>query len=106
MGYAGNTGDNSNSYNYKKSYENNSNDVSQVYSKLTNPPNAMNSSSKSNQYTYYNGSSEETSKFSLSHEPIIVRMDGQSNNNMGYGPYGTLKTSEKYFNNVSLLLNY
>jgi len=60
-----------------------------------------------NNYTYYNGSLDKSSKFAMSSEPIVVRMDNNTLNrsqtstiNVSYGPYGSLKPSEVFFNQL------
>ncbi|ORX52888.1 hypothetical protein BCR36DRAFT_349495 [Piromyces finnis] len=95
MGFIGNTGNSSNQY-YKKTGDTNT--MSQGNYKISsNPP--YSSQYSNNQYTFYNGSSEESSRFTLSQEPII-RMNGSGTESINYSPYGTLKNSDKYFNQL------
>ncbi|KAL6602485.1 hypothetical protein U3516DRAFT_668776 [Neocallimastix sp. 'constans'] len=64
-------------------------------------------SKSNNNYTYFNGSLDKSSKFTLSSEPIVVRMDNNTLNrsqtstiNVSYGPYGSIKPSEVFFNHL------
>eukprot|EP00833_Pecoramyces_ruminatium_P009433 jgi/Orpsp1_1/1183465/evm.model.c7180000085305.1 len=106
--------DSSNQY-YKKSYGSNNNSQNN-YNRINNNSvetysrsKHSHQSSKSNQsnpYTYYNAQSHTSSKFSLSQDPVVVKLDSESTiDNYSYGPYGSLKASEKYFNQVSRNIN-
>jgi len=101
--------DSSNQY-YKKSYGSNNNSQNN-YNRINNNSvetysrsKHSHQSSKSNQsnpYTYYNAQSHTSSKFSLSQDPVVVKLDSESTiDNYSYGPYGSLKASEKYFNQL------
>ncbi|ORX52889.1 hypothetical protein BCR36DRAFT_411255 [Piromyces finnis] len=100
MGYNGNnTGNSSNQY--KKSTDSNNNMSLGNYSKYKNSSknysstyNSISRNYKGSQYTFFNGSSEETSKFNLSQEPIVIRMNNVKTN---YNPYEPLD-GDKYIN--------
>jgi len=82
----------------------NNNDYSQSFTKNKfNSNNSQFSKFKENSssYTYYNSSSFEN-KFALSTEPIVVRMDNNSNAtlNSSYNQFGSMKASEMYFNQL------
>jgi len=60
----------------------------------------------SNNFTYYTDSNDKASKFSLSTEPIVIRMDSNNNINrsitssinVNYGSNGIFKPSNNYYN--------
>ncbi|KAL6628349.1 hypothetical protein U3516DRAFT_621263 [Neocallimastix sp. 'constans'] len=99
------------SYNYKKSYGSNSNSQG-AYNKVNsidtlNAGRKHSQSNKSGQgnnlFPYYSGHSRHSSKYSISQDPIIVKMENSETTlDSYYGGYGTLKKpSDKYFNQVS-----
>jgi len=94
------------SYNYKKSYG--SNTSQGAYNKVNSidtltagrKQSQSNKSGQSNLFNYYGGQSYQSSKFSMSQDPIIVKMENSEATLDSYGGSVALKPSDKYFNQL------
>jgi len=66
----------------------------------------FNFSYDTSKYSHSHSHSQDTSKYSYSQEPIVLKMETTESipDNYSYGPYGSLKPSEKYFNQVSIII--
>jgi len=106
--------DSSNEYYNKKSYNSKGNSQN-TYNRINNDSidtfpkskfgynqSASTRSNGSNPYTYYNAQSHTSSKFSVSQDPVVVKLDNSEAtlDNYSYGGYGSLKASEKYFSQL------
>ncbi|KAL6608514.1 hypothetical protein LY90DRAFT_698206 [Neocallimastix californiae] len=62
----------------------------------------FNFSYDTSKYSHSHSHSQDTSKYSYSQEPIVLKMETTESipDNYSYGPYGSLKPSEKYFNQL------
>jgi hypothetical protein len=84
----------------------NNNQINFDKSKSENNPSIEAIKMNSNNFTYYTDSNDKASKFSLSTEPIVIRMDSNNNINrsitssinVNYGSNGIFKPSNNYYN--------